>query len=329
MSRSSIFNFETLQIPRKGLFTQAAKLTIAGLLLCELAIRLTVPAGQIPTGSWYNHTIRLQNAKLHKLEKIDIYFIGTSISCVNIPPKAFDEVLENYGIKNSSFNAGIAGPDFVGVAAAMKHLYWPQKQAKTAVLVVAPNDLNSANIAVRERTQAYAASFEQPAFAAATVDFLSHFWLFGFRKELKAWPKKGWQFDAVDVGSQGFTPLPNLQRRRWQTDYRIEPDGPVAAALFDLIDWLSERDVSLILINGLSEPAEITRIPQAQLDNFEIIMARCAAQNRVKYVDVSSINPVAVNFVDQLHIYEDAAKIYARQLAYLFISEGVLQADSK
>ncbi len=325
MSPLSIFSFNTLQIKVKNLFSVASLLAISALLLLEICLRLVIPDGQIPTGSWYNHTIRLQNAELKKLPQIDLYFIGTSISCVNIPPADFDAALAESGIENTAFNAGIAGPDFRGVAAAMKFHYWPQKQSRKAVLVIAPNDLNSANTAVCERTKGYIKSFEQSALAAATIDFLSHFYIFGFRAELKNYFKKGWQYDPVNVGEKGFTPLPRRQRPRWETAYRIDPDGPLAASLFDLTDWLAARDVQIILIEGLSEPAEKNRISPVQWQNFNRILTRCASKPNVHPVDVSTIEPPAEDFVDQLHIHENAARRYARNLANLLRAKQVFE----
>lgn len=321
MYRSSIFNFDTIGFHWREIISKAGALTIAAFIILEIIVRLCIPAGQKPTGSWYNHTIRLQYAELQKLSHVDLYLTGSSISCVNIPVAEFDETLRANGIELTSFNAGIAGPDFIGVATAFRHLYWPQKQAKTVVIVLAPNDFNSANTAVRERTRGYVRSFQQRALTAATIDVLSQIYLFGFRKELKNYFKNGWQFDPVQVKEKGFTPLPNRQRTRWDTPYRIEPDGPLAQAVYQFTDWLLEQDVRVILISGLTEPAEKSRISLEEWRHFNEIFSRCAARPGVIAIDVSAIDPPAEAFVDQLHIHEAAARRYAKNLAKIFSSK--------
>ncbi|MCA9732729.1 MAG: hypothetical protein H6696_06850 [Deferribacteres bacterium] len=325
MSRLSIFSFDTLQFKYKNVLTKTAALALIGLIFVEVAIRTIIPAGQIPTGSWYNHTIRLQYEELQKLQDVDIFFIGTSISCVNIPPQVFDEELAQAGVNKISFNAGIAGPDYEGVSAALRHLYWPQKQAKTAIVVVAPNDLNTANPVVRERTQKYIHSFERPVFASLAVDFLSKFWLFGFRKELKEWLKNDWKFDKAVVGAKGFTPLPNKQRSRHKTSYRIEPEGRISQSFVELLLWLNDQNVRAILVRGLTKPAEKKLISAEQWQNFEKVLQRAEALPGVESIDVSSIEAAAEDFVDPLHIHQEAAHNYAKKLAQLFIEQNVLK----
>lgn len=319
----SIFSFDTLRIKRWSVAGPAVWLTMTGLMLLEVVVRIAVPAGQVPSGAWHIPAIRLQKEAFERMDRIDMLFAGSSIASVNISPTEFDDELQRRGVALNSFNTGFPGPDYEAIGEGFLRLYWRQRQSPVVVLVIAPNNLNEANTTVRRRTQEYLASFRRPLYAARAIDFISNFWLFGYRKELRQLRNGGWQFDHVEIDARGHTPMGEMRNPiRYDTTYEIKPDGVLVKALRQLVDRLRHEAQQVIIIEGISDSREREALSLEDRRNFDDILSRLSAHPGVFFIPTNDLTPPDEDFVDPIHLKSSAAQRYSRRLAQRFVAAG-------
>jgi hypothetical protein len=287
------------------------------LLLLEVGLRVVVPSGHVPTGAWYNAELRDQAGQLEALGDVDVMITGSSVSTVNVPPLAFDEELGRGGVNLTSFNAGVRGCDYSGIYPVFRTLFWSRRQAPVVILIVAPVDLDENNSFVKERSARFRESLEIGRLAALSQDLFRHLWLFGFRNEIRQYLRSGeWLYEPSLVAQRGHTDMGSEQRgRRGQFAFRFQQNGEIATALFDMVDWLTRQDVSVLVVPGLMDSATWARVTAEEMARFEGILAALDARAGVRYVEARDLTPPDSEFIDELHLNTGAAWAYAQSLA--------------
>ena len=319
----SIFNFSTLQLPFSRVLTPTAAIVIGVLIVLELVVRFLVPDGHHPTGSWHNHELRIQAGQLEAMNHVDLMITGSSVAAVNFPPLAMEAVFSERGVNQKIFNAGIRGCDYEGIAEGFRTVFWQRKHASHVMLVVTPVDVNEANQAVRRRSADFIRSFNTPPHAAKAKDLLSNSWLFGFRGEIFEFIKtQDWIHEVPMVSQQGHIDMGNQQRKRYDLELNIYRDGPTAQALLDLSQWLIDRNVKLIVVEGPMDSQITGLVSKDQRLRFDALIQMLQALENTHYINATDLIPPDGEFIDQLHLNTDAAKQYASRLAIRLLEDG-------
>lgn len=323
--RLSIFNFDTLNIKVSGFFNSTLLLLLLGFFLAELTVRFFVPDDQYPTGHWRNNELRIRTRQLKQLNEVDIMFTGSSLCSANIPPEGFDNEMKMNGINTISFNAGIRGCDYEGIAAGFKKLFWSLKKSEYVVLVISPYDLDESNEFVRNRSKSFIKTFNTPKYEAIVVDFFSNSWLFGFRNEIKDYFKTGiWKYEYPLVGVRGSTPMdrkPNLQVPD-SIIININRKDTIAKSLVEFVNFLVDKDRKVIFIEALHNSLVKEKIKAEEYKKFHDILNELDKIKNTMILDVQDIIPEDEYFIDSGHLSVEGAKIYSRNLAKKFIEAG-------
>ena len=335
MSRSSIFSFNTLQVASlgRGLIGKGAVLCAALLISVDIGLRWFLPSDHRPSGSAHNVELRDQQAQLAEMaEPIDLMITGSSVAAVNLRPSVIDRVAAESGSDFRSFNAGIRGCDYGCIGPGFWQWFWREKQARVVALVVSPVDLNDANRSVRQRSEDFLRSFEKPSLQRFMEDTLRHWWLFGFRAEIKTWLGEGqWHFEPSKVTTQGHTDMGSEPEARYQWRYRFDQTGPTFLALARLIEQLQQAQVGVILVPGLMDGATWQAMPDQQRQDYDQLLQQLSGLAGVVTVSTPT-SPADGDFIDQLHLSSEASKAYSRAIAPALVSaaaEASAQFDNK
>jgi len=324
-SLSSIFSFDTIGFRVSKLFSLNIIYVIVGFLLIEVFIRYIIPDGQYPTGHWRNNELRIQTSQLEELGDVDIMFTGSSLCASNIPPDEFDNEMKKNGIDIISFNTGVRGCDYEGIAEGFKKLFWERKRSKYVVLVISPVDLNDANLGVRNRTSSFIKTFQTPFYKAIMVDFFSQIsWVFGFRNEIKEYIKtRKWIYEEPIVGIRGYVPMdlkPNIKVT--DLNLKIDKDAVTSQSLFNFVTWLVNQDVKVIIIEALMFSLERERLDPHELKKFYEILEELDKIESINYLNTNDIIPDDKYFIDSGHLSLEGGEVYAKNLANKFLEAG-------
>lgn len=322
-----IFSFNTKNFKISKLFSFGIIYILVGLILFELLIRFLIPDGHYPSGHWRNNELRVQTSQLESLEDVDIMFTGSSLCAANIPPKEFDEEMRKGGVNITSFNAGIRGCDYEGVAEGFKKLFWSRKHSGYVVLVVHPHDLHETHRSVRARTQSFIETFNTPYYMAAFLDFFSQsFWTFGFRNEIGEYIKtRNWVYEEPKVGVRGYIPMTQTKPKvsgMSGIEVTINRNGTCAQSLFNLVNWLVKQGVRVIIIEALMHSLDKKAMNPGELVKFRNILKALDGIENVRLLNVNDIIPNDRYFIDAGHLGPEGAKVYGRNLANKFLEVG-------
>jgi hypothetical protein len=305
-------------------FSSTFLIVLLGYLSAELVVRYFVPGDQYPTGHWRNNELKIQTSQLEKLDTVDVMFTGSSLCSVNILPMEFDVEMKKNGINIISFNAGIRGCDYEGVAEGFKKLFWSRKKSEYIVLVVSPWDLDELNKGVRNRSRSFIKTFNTPKYEAVVIDFLSNSWFFGFRNEIKDYFKTGnWRYEYPLVGARGNTPMyrePNL--KGWDWIININKKDTIAQSLFNLINFLVKEEKKVIIIEALHISPVKEKIDPDELRKFYNIFKELDKIKNTIVLDTHNIIPEDKYFIDAGHLSVKGAQMYSHNLAQKFIEAG-------
>lgn len=325
---SSIFNFNTLELNIKKLFSPTLIILIIGLIIIEMGLRFLINDEQYPSGSWRNNELRNQAAQLEELKRVDIMFTGSSLASVNISPAAFDSVLHDNGVSFTSFNAGIRGCDYGGVNVVFDEVFWKRKKSKYVVLVISPFDLNEANLDVRARSATFINSVKRSKHEKLFLEVFSKSWLFGFRNEIRDFIESGnWKYEPTLIGIRGQTPIGEVKNPkeagRVSDEFKvsISRNGETTKALFRLTKRLIEQGKKIIIIDALerSDSKKNWNQTKRELNNFYEIIKELASSENVTYVHTKDLIPSDEFFIDTGHISTFASIGYSKELARRFI----------
>jgi len=322
---SSIFNFDTLNFKLSELFNRSFKLIFVGLIIIEILIRLLVPKNQIPTGHWWNHGIHEKVEQLKKLKNVDLMFIGSSLSAVNIPPQSFDDEMKKNAINMISFNAGIAGSDYEGISISFEKLFWKIRYSKYVVFVISPGDLDETNKGERNRTANFIKTVNMPVCQAAAIDFFSNSWLFGFRNEIREFVKTfQWKGETHSpMGIRGYQPMYKGCTFNAEFPVTINKNGTISKSLVSLIKNITHQDVNVIIIEALMY-SKLRRYYSDKLGAFYNLLKDLKNIDRTFLLDVENIIPPDEYFIDPFHLNTEGAQMYARDLAKQFIIQKII-----
>jgi hypothetical protein len=321
-----IFSFETLSLKRSNIFNFTAILVVTGLILIEILIRLSVPKNHYPAGHWWNLQIRDKTYQFEELSYVDIIFMGSSVSSVNIPPESFDNEMGENGISITSFNAGIPGSDWEGLSVGYEKLFWKRKQSKYIVLVISPSDLDETNKSVRKRTATFIETLNMPFYQTAIVDLLSNSWLFGFRNEIRVLLKTfQWKSEPfTGIGIRGYTPMDRGCTFNVEFPVTIDKSGIISKSLVRLVNNITSQDknVKVIIIEALMH-SKLRKYNSNKLDNFYNLLRDLQKIERTVFLDAKNIIPTDEYFIDPFHLNEAGANLYARNLAKQFVLQNI------
>ncbi len=322
---SSIFSFETLNLKPKNVFSTAIKLVLACFLLIEVSLRFFVPSGHSPAGHWKNQMTRVKAKQIEELNNIDLLFTGSSVSSVNVPPESFDDELKKNGVNITSYNTGIAGTDWEGVAAAFEKLFWKEQKAQYVVLIISPYDLDESNTVVRERTSSFVESLNIPLYEAAAVDLFSKIWIFGFRNEIREFLKTfRWQSEPPSVVSvRGYTPMYKGCTHNLEFPVNIDKDGNISKAVLNLVGMLTGQGVKVVIVEALLN-SKLRKYNENKLENFYSVLDEMKKYKNTVFLDVSGIIPDDKYFIDPFHLNVEGSHAYARNLARQLICNSVI-----
>jgi hypothetical protein len=321
---SSIFSFDTVDFKVSKLLSLTVLYVTAGYLVIEITVRSLIPDGQYPKGHWWNNELRVKTSQLEKLENVDIMFTGSSLCASNIPPQYFDSEMKKNGVNSISFNAGIRGSDFEGIADGFKKLFWERKHSKYVVLVISPFDLNEWNLFVRDRTQSFMETLQNPLYETVLIDCFSQAsWFFGFRNEIREFIiRREWLYDEAYNGIRGYSPLHGQRTKVTDLELKIDRDGIIAESLFDFVNWLLKRNIKVIIADAIMYPLERKRLDPGELEKFYEILKEVAEINDVRYLNTNGVVPDNKYFIDSGHLNLEGGKIYARNLANSLLESG-------
>jgi hypothetical protein len=321
---SFIFSIETLSLKLSNIFSLTAILVVAALISIEILIRLFVPKSHYPTGHWWRHDVRSKAYQYEELNNVDVIFMGSSVSSVNIPPESFDNEVGQNGINITSFNAGIPGSDWEGLSIAFKKLFWERKHSKYVVLVLSPYDLHES--VYRGRTISFIKTLKIPTYQAAVIDILSNSWLFGFRNEIRELSKTfQWKSEPfTGIGIRGFTPRERGGTFNAEFPVTIDKTGIISKTLFSLVNNITSQDknVKVIIIEALMR-SKLREYNSDKLDNFYELLRDLQKIERTVFLDVKNIIPPDEYFIDPHHLNEAGAHLYARNLAKQFVLQNI------
>lgn len=321
MSPSSIFSSDTLQAPVMQIVTRpAAVLTLALLVGIEQGLRLLVPPGHIPTGSWHNAELRDQARQLEAMSEVDLMITGSSVAAVNLRPTVMDAALEKHGLRINSFNAGIRGCDYSCIGPLFQQLFVSRNKPDYAMLVVAPRDLNEANAFAMERSQGFLKTFGMKEYAANLVDVFSYAWIFGFRKEIRQYiSTREWLYDKSKIPEQGHVQLGDKKLRRHNFQLKVDAHGRMASALYALTDSLLAQDIDVVVLPGLFDSETRLRIDTESWRNYSEVLSRLAGNDHVTLLDANHLIPADDQFIDRDHLSNTASAAYSEVIArYLY-----------
>jgi hypothetical protein len=327
---SSIFSFDTLNLKRRHFLGSAAKLVILGVLLIEILLRIFVPDGHQPAGRWKNQQTRVKSIQIEQADKVDLLFTGSSVASVNISPQLFDAELKNHGVNLTSYNAGIAGSDWQGIAAALEKVFWEKKKTEYVLFIISPYDLDEENTGVRKRTISFVESLNRPFYELAALDFFSNIWLFGFRNEVKDFLKTfKWKSEPLSVVSnQGFTPMYKGCSFNIEYPVTIKRDGEVSRALLNLVSKLNNEGVNILIAEALLT-SKFRKYNEDKLENFYLLIDEMKKLKNVKFLDLSGIIPDDNYFIDPFHLNIEGSSLYSRSLAHFLLSRNVFKLNSQ
>jgi len=327
-SRSSIFSFDTLTFP----FSEILKSRVLGIVVVfvvgiEIALRVIVPAGFSPGGSWHNAEMRDQVRQLEELDTVDVYFTGSSISAVNIAPLSFDEGLATAGNRSVSFNAGIRGCSYTCIEQGFMELYWARKISDTVILVVGPADINEAHDFGKKRSRQFMDTFDRKPLDKWFLETFRHIWLFGFRAEIKDFLKKQkWVAEPSRVAERGHVPVDEKQRR-YSHEFQFDENGELFQALTRLTTILHAQGTRVVLLEGLSDSITWADVGADGRENYLSLMNALAGRTGIPFVRIDEIRPADESYVDDIHINSAAAREFSRNLASLLIGKGVFHTN--
>jgi len=321
----SIFNFETLRSPCTDAFrSKALWLCTIALILLEIVVRVVSPADSYPRGAWHNSELRRQANQIESLKGINLYFVGSSVSAVNISPIAFDEELKSTRIQTTSFNTGIRGCSYTCIKNGFLSIYWAKKQSDIVVLVVAPEDVNEGNLHVKFRSEKFIDTFNKTRLDKWFQNLTSNFYLIGFSAEIKQYLRFGsWPAEPFRLAPRGHVPV-SQTLRRFNPEYHFDQNGLLATSLFELAEFLKNEGVKVILLEGLSDSTTWSKIGEVENDTFWDIMHAIAQKLDLPLVNVQDIRPADSDFVDGLHINSKAAEQFSKSLAKLLLDKRLL-----
>ncbi len=327
-SHSYIFSFETLSLKKRKFFGPAAIPVILGFIFIELLLRFFVPEGHSPSGHWKNQLTRVKSRQIEQVNKIDLLFAGSSVASVNIPPESFDDELKKNGTSLISYNAGIAGTDWQGVAAAFEKVFWKKKKSQYVLFVISPYDLDESSSEVRERTLSFVESLNRPSYQLAAVDFFSKIWLFGFRNEIKDFLKTfEWKSEPPSVVSvRGFTPMYKGCTFNIEYPVAIKNSGDISGALMSLVSKLNNEGVKVLIAEALLI-SRLRKYNEDKLENFYLLIDEMKKYKNVRFLDLSGIIPDDKYFIDPFHLNIEGSDLYSRALARFLLSGDVLKLN--
>ena len=322
----SIFSFDTLHVSGKltDVVTSAFVLCCVCIVGAELALRVMVPADVRPHGSWHNSELRDQARQLEGMDKVDLMFVGSSITAVNVPPVAFDKRMADLGVRFRSFNAGIRGCNYSCIVPGFKRMFWSPEQSASVAIIIAPDDLNEANSFVKGRSQDFIDTFDMPALRAWSLDAFGKMYLLGSRAEIKAFARDGewWKANAW-VTEQGHVDMGDEGRRHGTSTYGFDADGPIVRVLSGFIEELVSDGTRVLLIEGPSDSGTWGLVSSEEKDEFYAIVNELATMGNTVFVPIDPIRPGDEKFIDGLHLNTEAAADFAASLAELLHKQGM------
>ncbi|MGI9287121.1 MAG: hypothetical protein ACR2P1_17185 [Pseudomonadales bacterium] len=323
---SSIFSFDTLQDnPLRLLLRPTIVFFLVIFLLLEVAVRVSVPEGRIPKGGFYNAELRQRILQLEKLENIDLMFTGSSIAAGNAPPETFDAQLRSHGLKGfKSFNAGIRGCDFSCITPSVEKLFLSRREPRYLVIILSPNDLDANKPGVIARSKKHVESLNQPAYRTAARNVLSSMsWVYGFDAEIRDLLTTGiWKFDPAQVTLRGHVDMGSKPRKRSQWDYKIEANGNITQAFYDLLENVTGRGISVILIPMIGDSSTRANFKLSYRQDFAAVIAKSTANDLVRLVRINEDSLSDESYIDNVHLNSISAKKFGRQVADRLIEDG-------
>jgi len=105
-------------------------------------------------------------------------------------------------------------------------------------------------------------------------------------------------------------------------ELKIDKDAITTQSLFNFINWLVNRNVKVIIIEGLMFSLERDRLNPQELKKFYEILEEIDKIENVKLLNTTGITMDDKFFIDSIHLGLEGGKIYAKKLANKFFNAG-------
>ncbi len=326
------FSLSTLQLrPLRSLLRPGALLALAALLALEIAVRVLVPAGHVPSGAWHNVELRDQEQQLAEMGSVDLIFTGSSAAAVNFPPAAFDDELAQQGLRVTSFNGGIRGCNYSCIPAGLERMFLPHATPSVVAMVVVPSDMDDANGFVMNRSADFLDSFAVRPHEAAWVNALSRIsWLYGFRAEIKEWlTTREWVYERSLIARQGHIDMGDEPRKRYEWDMRMDRNGPLARELTSAAQALVNKGIQVLILPAASESSIADMLEPADKAELAAVFEALDAMEGIQVVPLADLRPVDEHFIDLLHLNTQGAQNYVRAVARRLVEVDALRPLSQ
>lgn len=321
----SIFSSSSLQCNLLTLFLRPSVVLVVLLLfLVETSVRFAIPENRIPKGSYFNAELRQKAIQLDELDAVNLMFSGSSIAAVNYSPQSFDEQLNSSGVNSFvSFNAGIRGCDYTGIALGLEKLFLSKKTPDYLVLIISPVDLDENGMGIG-RSKQVIRSLNKNRYKAMMQHLLSNVsWLYGFNVEIRALLRKGsWQFDPARLGQRGYVDMGSSQRKRRVRDYELDSEGPISRALYNLVRDAVRKGISVVLVPVTGSSGAAKTLDADDRKEFGEIIDNLLTSDSVRMVHIERGLIEDERYIDNIHLSTEAATENSRRLSKRFVEDG-------
>ncbi|NQU75638.1 MAG: hypothetical protein HQ546_04885, partial [Planctomycetes bacterium] len=201
-----------------------------------------------------SEAVLLKAGRLEQLrqrsETIDVLFVGSSPVHFGIDPRQFERAVAGESAVRA-YNAGINGPSFEGVKAALDKFYLTRCDPSVIYIGIIPNDLNCGNVEMRQSTKQFLSLVEQrvPRWLYRVRLFDQRERLGRFMQTLSTGRLRQKQCAGLYSGFEDFSALP---RAKWDAVVRLgnlQVNGPPLNSLEAFISQQRSKGRLCVLVN--------------------------------------------------------------------------------
>lgn len=307
----------------KALASPSAIVCLTILLCIECAVRITLPDGKLPKGGYPNAEVRQQHHQYKNEKNIDMLVVGSSVAAVNFPPVAIDDEFRKLGQKDFvTFNAGIRGCNFACISRGVEYFYLNEKLPKNILLVISPEDLDSDNSTVINRSNIFVNTLNRPAAKKWITTKMSDICkIFGFQEHIQSLLTTGsWDFDSATVSLRGHIDMGSLPRRRFDRSPAISRSSDLSIDAIRFTKKVASMGIHIIVLPALGDSNARAQIADSSQNQFKLLLQDLSSIDNVTLIDISSeftanLIPDDTAYIDNLHLNSAASLSNGTQIA--------------
>ena len=307
--------------------TRSLWIVIVLVLVAELIVRSSLPAGKVPRGAYHSSEFRHQVESYPDALPVDMLIIGSSVAAVNYPPAPLDEQLRHLGQTGfTTYNAGIRGCNYDCITTGIRRHYMDIFQPPIALVVIDPADLDIDNKGVMARSRQFVDDMQRNVVSRTARQLLSAISrVYGFKEEVRSWLVSGkWEFDPSTPGERGYIDMGSTDKGRDVTVARITQDSELSRDLISLVSQLSETGTQVILLPVVGDSlANLLFTDQARDELRQLLDSMLALDNVHELTMDMSYIPDS-NYIDTLHLDSQTAIANSRAVADSLVQSGFL-----